>query len=97
MHENLICESHQVCHSLYISFQHCYSDDCKLYDMVEYWLEETYMSTFHTNNNTIKFYLLSGDCLESILPIFHPTLHHPLQWAFNQYAITGLDFFDWFH
>jgi hypothetical protein len=97
LHVNFIYESHQVCHSLSISFQQSYNDHCKFYDIIESWLEESYTSTFPMNNNTVKFNLLSGDLLESILPIFHPSLLHSLQLAFNEHVIAGLELLDWLH
>jgi hypothetical protein len=97
LHVNLIYGSRQVCHSLSNSPQQLYNNHCKFYDRIESWLEEYYTSTFLMNNNVVKFNFLSGYFLESILPIFRPTLPHPLQLAFNQHPIVGLELLDWLH
>jgi len=97
LHVNFTYESHKVCHSLLISFQQLYSNHYKLYDIIELWLEESYMSSFPMNNHTAKFDMLSRYFLESILPIFHASVLQSLQLAFNKHGIAGLELLDWLH
>jgi hypothetical protein len=80
-----------------ISFQQSYANHCKFYDGIESWLEESYMSTFPMNHNTAKFNMLGGDFLESILPIFDPSLLHFLQLTFDEHVVAGLELLDWLH
>jgi hypothetical protein len=97
LHENFIHEPHQVCLLLLISFQQSCSDHCKFFDMIESWLEESYMSACITNHNSAKFNFFSGYSHESILSFFHPSLLHSIQFSFNQYLIAGLELLDWLH
>jgi len=97
LHAIFIHEPHRVCISLLILFQQSYDDHCKFYDIIETWLEESYMSTFTMNNNAVKFNLLGGDALKSILPIFHLLFLHSSQLTFNKYAFVGLELIDWLH
>jgi hypothetical protein len=94
LHANLICESHLVRPSLSNSSKQTYIDHYKFYDIFESWLEEYFTPTFHMNNNTAKFDPLSGNLLESILSIFHPSFLQSPQLNFNEHMIVGLELLD---
>jgi len=96
LHVDFTYDYHQVYHSLSISFQQSYSDDCKFFDGIKFWLEESYISSCIISHNTIKLNFLSED-LWAILPIFHPSLLHSLQLAFNEHAVVGFELLDWMH